>query len=661
MYNPSGGRGYGRGGRGRGHSRGKSRGGRFNRPNNTSGTNKEIEKKFSPQNQGKTQYATYATTRDAVIQHIQKTYKGGQGRAKSLEDRIVIDLNAQEPQREISQETDPADKIVIQAGLNIKYQEELRRHLDRKDALKEGLNKAFALIYTNYCTKTMQSRIEEHPDYQSTLKNDPIAVLEAIKLLMHDTVRAQYPMVSMSDALDRMINVKQQDNESLLDYVKRFKQLRDVSKSQLGNTFLDTFVEHQAEYPTAKDEVLNPGTQQNMKTEAFEKWMISLLIRGSDQTKYGTLLRGFISQYSLGNNQYPANITTATDVLSNHKLDQQFYNNQKKNRERSREERNKNENGNNPTSFAQSEMTCYCCGKKGHLSPECEKRNTIPRDQWHVNRAIRHHQEADGDDDANDNGNADTGKDDDSVQTTASSTSSQNRRSGTTTRSPRNTQSTTRSIVRWNDNGVNAFQFQQRDNDEQQGGTPYTHLRNMIILDTGSTMNATFMNPDLVTDIRVTKAPITMTTDTGTKKIYTKVTVPGVGQTWFDPNQIANIFGFSHMVDKHRRTFDSDREDAFLVHSNEEVIKFERTEDGLYVYKPTAGYTDQVAAMNETISTNKNGKQMMISTVKENRKEYTQRQFENAKRADDSIIFSDARQSRISNIFCDRTLSRTVQ
>ena len=180
----------------------------------------------------------------------------------------------------MSQEMNSATKIVDQAGLDIKYQEELRQHLGRKDALKEGLNKAYALIYTNYCTKTM------------------------------------------------------------------------------------------------------------------------------------------------------------------------------------REERNKNEDGNNPTSFAQREMTCYCCGKKGHLSPECDKKNTIPREQWHVNRAMQHHQEADGNvnDNANDNENADIDEDDDSVQTTASSTSTQNRRSGTT-RSPRTPQSTTRSIVRWNDNGVNAFQF----------------------------------------------------------------------------------------------------------------------------------------------------------------------------------------------------------
>jgi hypothetical protein len=92
-----------------------------------------------------------------------------------------------EPTRIISLETDATTRVVDQAGLDIKYQEELRRHLDRKNALREGLNKAYALIFTNYCTKMMQSRIKEHPDYVF-FQNNPIALLEAIKMLMHDPV-----------------------------------------------------------------------------------------------------------------------------------------------------------------------------------------------------------------------------------------------------------------------------------------------------------------------------------------------------------------------------------------------------------------------------------------------------------------------------------------
>ena len=52
------------------------------------------------------------------------------------------------------------------------------------DDLEKGLHKAYALIFTNYCTKAMQNRIEQHPDYQSTIMDDPIALLETIKTLV---------------------------------------------------------------------------------------------------------------------------------------------------------------------------------------------------------------------------------------------------------------------------------------------------------------------------------------------------------------------------------------------------------------------------------------------------------------------------------------------
>jgi hypothetical protein len=57
--------------------------------------------------------------------------------------------------------------------------------------------------------------------------NNPIELLRVIKLLMHDPIRARYPYVSVRGALLRLLNCKQMDNESVNDYVKRFKSMRD--------------------------------------------------------------------------------------------------------------------------------------------------------------------------------------------------------------------------------------------------------------------------------------------------------------------------------------------------------------------------------------------------------------------------------------------------
>jgi hypothetical protein len=81
-----------------------------------------------------------------------------------------------------------------QAGMDILYQAELEMSLvDRKDTLEQNLTKAYALIFSTYCNKTMQNRIEEHPEFESTIHDDPIELLNKIKVLMHNPIRAKYP------------------------------------------------------------------------------------------------------------------------------------------------------------------------------------------------------------------------------------------------------------------------------------------------------------------------------------------------------------------------------------------------------------------------------------------------------------------------------------
>ena len=49
-------------------------------------------------------------------------------------------------------------------------------------------------------------------------------------------------------------------------------------------------------------------------------WMAYMMIRNSDQAKYGSLLNGMVSQFSMNNNQYPVHIGQAMDILSTHKF-----------------------------------------------------------------------------------------------------------------------------------------------------------------------------------------------------------------------------------------------------------------------------------------------------------------------------------------------------
>ena len=196
---------------------------------------------------------------------------------------------------------------------------------------------------------------------------------------MHNPIGAKYPFASLSEAMIRMLNIKQQENKQLLEYIKRFKQFRDITKSHVGTNILDTFVENTCDYQDETDAPI----KTLMKTGAFNKWMAYLLLRNSNQRKYGSMMNGLVLQFSMGNNhQYPKTIKAATDILSNHKHDNGNNPNKKtswlKPNKDKADNASKNTNETKGTSFAQNnkDKTCYCCGKKGHISPECKEKNT---------------------------------------------------------------------------------------------------------------------------------------------------------------------------------------------------------------------------------------------------------------------------------------------
>jgi hypothetical protein len=110
-----------------------------------------------------------------------------------------------------------------------------------------------------------------------------------------------------------------------------------------------------------------------------------------------------------------------------------------------------------------------------------------------------------------------------------------------------------------------------------------------ILLDNGSTLSL-FDNQKMVTNIRESKTALELATNAGTRTSKKIADVPGYGTVWYDKTAIANIFGLSELKKKHRVTYDSEKEDAFIVHMNGKTLKFEGTPEGLFTYKVSDEY-----------------------------------------------------------------------
>ena len=123
-----------------------------------------------------------------LIEYIQKNYTYGQDIAISLREMRMINMDSKKPNMLIAQAEDPVERRVEQRRLDISYQAEVTRWMERRNMLENNMIKAYSLIISNYCTSQMRSRVETHADYHTEILDNPICLLEVIQVLMHDTV-----------------------------------------------------------------------------------------------------------------------------------------------------------------------------------------------------------------------------------------------------------------------------------------------------------------------------------------------------------------------------------------------------------------------------------------------------------------------------------------
>ena len=105
------------------------------------------------------------------------------------------------------------------------------------------------------------------------------------------------------------------------------------------------------------------------------------------------------------------------------------------------------------------------------------------------------------------------------------------------------------------------------------------NLKDVFMLDSGSTIKCTIANKDFACNLRDAETPMIMSTNGGEVFMDKEGDVPGFGTCYVDPKQMANIFGLFAMSKHHRITMDTDIENAFIVHFEDgRTVKFEATE-----------------------------------------------------------------------------------
>jgi hypothetical protein len=589
-----------------------------------SSSNSRKELRFTPlDSRMSSPQATFVTVMEALETEVLKTFEKG---AKDVADSLVAEelLAPVRPTMARSTHEDAAIRARENTEHELDYSDQIKRHNKRMEALEQGMVRAYGIIWSDYLSTSMIERIERHPDYLTRIKGNAIELIKAVKSCMHETTRSQKPILNAIQALTKLFNYKQQDGMTLSEYIKGFKEHRDVLKTQLGEHMFDYFAEQQ----TPGYANMPPANQSAAKAGMLDEVLGVLFLLNSDQRKYGSIKTDLSAAFTRGRDEYPQSLRRATDMLDTHTLDQSYKDHRKRQAIDKGDKREKTEKN-----FAQKNdgpVVCYCCGAKNHKSNSCRFEKKVPKAEWHhktgkvppqvLQAKSSNASHAQTEDSGDESGVSDNETDDDS--SVASSRSSRSRRSNR-----RSGRSSSRSRSDgWSNFMIGAKQYHQAD---AEG------LRDIIILDSGSTIGATIMNPDLITNLRKSKKTLRMSTNAGTKDIKLEGEVINFGKAWYDPSMMTNIFSLSGMADKHRVEYDSSKEDAFKIHTPDGIIKFSRTPEGLYAYKPSAKYKKAVAMTKNPVTYTQveTLEQHHVTTVKENMTGFTKREVDGAKLA----------------------------
>jgi hypothetical protein len=227
-----------------------------------------------------------------------------------------------------------------------KYETELKQYYFKKERYEAHKAKIF-MILKGKCTLNMKNKVFESLQGYDLIEanDDVIKLLNGLKELTFKTHEVQYRYWMICQIVRRVLTMRQQDNEPLTEYYKRFTSCVDVAESQWGTL---------VPAPAAMNE--------NKEKTSRYKYLTCVFLAGVDTKKCGRLKTKLNNAYVAGQNNYPKMVESAVTMLSHYMNNNGIY---------MADHADKGQA--TLTSFMQKQknVTCYRCGKKGQYANKC--------------------------------------------------------------------------------------------------------------------------------------------------------------------------------------------------------------------------------------------------------------------------------------------------
>ena len=174
---------------------------------------------------------------------------------------------------------------------------QIDEYVKRENALKENLRQAF-LIAWDMCTEEMKAKLKGVKDFQDKISNamDVMKLFEEIRTIMYNFQEKTYAQHYILLTWKKFYDLKQQTEESVQDYYKRFKLQVKVVESVGGTFGLDKALLSNAGWTGNKNSLVLDLKKAAEKSK--EKYLAYKFIFNSDHTRYGSLKDGLHLDYN---------------------------------------------------------------------------------------------------------------------------------------------------------------------------------------------------------------------------------------------------------------------------------------------------------------------------------------------------------------------------
>ena len=180
----------------------------------------------------------YNNTTEAILTYIQRTYDYGIDVVEALNKLQAQDFNSLMPKKIALDQSATKDEEEVATMI---LKSEIQKFVDRKQKYEDNMNKAYALIL-GQCTKGLKAKLEARKDWDSDIKNNCINLLKAIKEITYNYQDNKYPLESIYFAIKTVFTIKQEENESIAQFTKRFNNAKDIMETQHGKLKMEKYL-----------------------------------------------------------------------------------------------------------------------------------------------------------------------------------------------------------------------------------------------------------------------------------------------------------------------------------------------------------------------------------------------------------------------------------